>query len=165
MFGFRGVPHPEQPSYEQLAARVAELLALVAQQGSLIESLQAEVAALRRTAGRDSTNSSQAPSQDGPAAKAKAGMWEARRARPGRSQGGQKGHPGTGLKRVAVPDETRVLEPEACAGCGGDLAGAPGQISSSVQVSGIPAIALRVTEYLMMRSEERRGGKEGRSRW
>jgi transposase len=97
------VPHPEQPSYEQLAARVAELLALVAQQGSLIESLQAEVAALRRTAGRDSSNSSQPPSQDGPAAKAKAGKREARRARPGRSQGGQKGHPGTGLKRVAVP--------------------------------------------------------------
>jgi len=145
------VPHPEQPSYEQLAARVAELLALVAQQGSLIESLQAEVAALRRTAGRDSSNSSQPPSQDGPAAKAKAGKREARRARPGRSQGGQKGHPGTGLERVAVPDETRVLEPEACAGCGGDLAGAPGQISSSVQVFDIPAIALRVTEYLMMR--------------
>ena len=145
------MPHPEQPSYEQLAARVAELLALVAQQGSLIESLQAEVAALRRTAGRDSSNSSQPPSQDGPAAKAKAGKREARRARPGRSQGGQKGHPGTGLERVAVPDETRVLEPEACAGCGGDLAGAPGQISSSVQVFDIPAIALRVTEYLMMR--------------
>jgi transposase len=145
------VSHPEQPSYEQLAALVAELLALVAQQGSLIESLQAEVAALRRTAGRDSSNSSQPPSQDGPAAKAKAGKREARRARPGRSQGGQKGHPGTGLERVAVPDETRVLEPEACAGCGGDLAGAPGQISSSVQVFDIPAIALRVTEYLMMR--------------
>jgi len=92
------VPSPEQPSYEQLSARVAELLALVAQQGALIESLQAEVAALRRQAGRDSSNSSQPPSQDGPAAEAKAkaekaGRQGARRARPGRSQGGQKGHP------------------------------------------------------------------------
>ena len=145
--------HPEEPSYEQLAARVAELLALVAQQGTLIESLQAEAAALRRQAGRDSSNSSQPPSQDGPAAtaKAKAGKRGARRARPGRGQGGQKGHPGTGLERVAVPDETRVLEPEACAGCGGDLAGAPGRIASSVQVFDLPVIALRVTEYLMMR--------------
>ena len=147
------MPHPEQPSYEQLAARVAELLALVTQQGALIESLQAEVAALRRQAGRDSSNSSQPPSQDGPAAtaKAKAGRQGTRRTRTGRSQGGQKGHPGTGLERVAVPDETRVLEPEACAGCGGDLAGAPGQIASSVQVFDLPAIALRVTGYLMMR--------------
>src|ERR1019366_7258666 len=113
-----GVPSPEQPSYEQLSARVGELLALVAQQGALIESLQAEVAALRRQAGRDSSNSSQPPSQDGPASEAKAGKQRTRRARPGRSQGGQKGHLGTGLERVAVPDETRGLEPEACAGCG-----------------------------------------------
>ena len=145
------MPHPEQPSYEQLAARVAELLALVTQQGALIESLQAEVAASRRQAGRDSSNSSQPPSQDGPAARAKAGKQGARRTRPGRSQGGQKGHRGTGLERVARPDEVQVVEPGACGGCGGDLAGAPGRISSSVQVFDLPAIALKVTEYLMMR--------------
>ena len=146
------MPSPEQLSYEQLSARVGELLALVAQQGALIESLQAEVTALRRQAGRDSSNSSRPPSQDGPAAeaKAKAGKQRTRRARPGRSQGGQKGHLGTGLERVAVPYETRVLEPEACAGCGVGLAGAPGQVASSVQVFDLPAIALRVTEYLMM---------------
>jgi uncharacterized coiled-coil protein SlyX len=56
------VPHPEQPSYEELAARVAELMAVVAEQSALIESLRAEVAALRRQAGRDSSNSSQPPS-------------------------------------------------------------------------------------------------------
>ena len=124
--------HPVQPSYEQLAAQVGELSALVAQQAAVIAQqsemvsvLEAEVAALRRQAGRDSSNSSQPPSQDGPAAKAKAkaGKQGARRTRMGRSQGGQKGHPGTGLERVAVPDETRVLEPGACGGCGGDLAG------------------------------------------
>ncbi len=146
------MPHPEQPSYEQLAARVAELLAVVAEQAALIGALRAEVAALRRQAGRDSSNSSQPPSQDGPGAeakpKAKAGS---RRVRPGRPQGGQKGHPGTGLERVARPDETRVVEPGACAGCGGDLAGAPGRIASSVQVFDIPPVALTVTEYQMMR--------------
>ncbi len=46
------MPHPEQPSYEELAARNAELLAVVAEQAALIESLRAEVAALRRQAGR-----------------------------------------------------------------------------------------------------------------
>ena len=60
------MPHPEQPSYEQLAARVAELLAVVAEQAALIESLRAEVAALRRRAGQDSSTSSQPPSRDGP---------------------------------------------------------------------------------------------------
>jgi len=147
-----------QPSYEQLAARVGELSALVAQQAvviaqqsEMVSALGAEVAALRRQAGRDSSNSSQPPSQDGPAAKAKAGKQRARRIRTGRSQGGQKGHPGMGLERVAVPDETLVLEPEACAGCGGDLAGAQGRIASGVQVFDLPVIALKVTEYLMMR--------------
>ena len=122
------MPHPEQPSYEELAARNAELLAVVAEQAALIESLRAEVAALRRQAGRDSSNSSQPPSQDGPAAeaKAKAGQREARRARPGRAQGGQKGHPGASLAWAARPDETRVIEPGTCGGCGADLAGAAG---------------------------------------
>ena len=147
------MPHSEQPSYEELAARVAELLAVVAEQAGLIESLRAEVAALRRQAGRDSSNSSQPPSQDSPAAeaKAKAGQREARRARPGRAQGGQKGHPGAGLARVARPDETRVIEPGTCGGCGADLAGAPGRVASAVQVFDIPPVALTVTEYQMMR--------------
>jgi len=146
------VPHPEQPSYEELAARVAELLTVVAEQAALIGSLRAEVAALRRQAGRDSSNSSQPPSQDGPAAEARAkGRAGSRRARPGRSQGGQKGHPGAGLARVAQPDETRVIEPLACAGCGLGLAGAPGRVASSVQVFDIPPAALTVTEYQMMR--------------
>jgi hypothetical protein len=144
------VPHPEQPSYEELAARVAELLAVVAEQAELIESLRAEVLALRRQAGRDSSNSSQPPSQDGPAAEAKARAGS-RRARRGRSQGGQKGHPGAGLAWVAWPDETRVVEPGLCGGCGADLAGAPGQVASSVQVFDIPSAALTVTEYQMMR--------------
>lgn len=97
------MPQPGQPSYEELAAQNAELTAVVAGQAVMIEALRAEVAALRRQAGRDSSNSSQPPSQDGPAAKAKAGRREARRARPGRPQGGQKGHPGASLAWAARP--------------------------------------------------------------
>src|SRR6266699_5561973 len=152
------MPHPEQPSYEDLAARNAELLAVVAEQAALIESLRAEVAAVRRQAGRDSSNSSQPPSQDGPAAeakakakaKAKAGQREARRARAGRAQGGQKGHPGASLAWTARPDETLVIEPGSCAGCGAGLAGAEGRVASAVQVADIPPAALTVTEYQMM---------------
>src|SRR6266568_2908873 len=146
------MPHPEQPSYEELAARNAELLAVVTEQAALIGALRAEVAALRRQAGRDSSNSSQPPSQDSPAAKAekKGGQREARRARPGRPQGGQKGHPGASLAWTARPDETLVVEPGTCGGCGADLAAAEGRVASSVQVSDIPPAALTVTEYQMM---------------
>ena len=42
------MPDLEQPSYEELAARVTELLAVVAEQAALIGTLRAEVAALRR---------------------------------------------------------------------------------------------------------------------
>ena len=154
------MPQPDQPSYEELAARnaelaarIAELLAVVAEQAALIETLRAEVTALRRQAGRDSSNSSQPPSQDGPAAKAKAkaGQREARRARPGRPQGGQKGHPGASLAWAARPVATRIVEPGACGGCGADLSGAAGRVASAVQVFDIPPATLTVTEYQMMR--------------
>ena len=138
---------------EELAARNAELLAVVAEQAALIEALRAELAALRRQAGRDSSNSSQPPSQDGPAAEAKkkAGKQAARRARPGRAQGGQKGHPGASLAWAARPDETLVIEPGSCAGCGAGLAGAEGRVASAVQVVDIPPAVLTVTQYQMMR--------------
>jgi hypothetical protein len=152
------VPNPERLSHEQqaaqiagLTARVTELLAVVAEQAALIETLRAEVAALCRQAGRDSSSSSQPPSQEGPAAEAKAkARAGGRRARPGRSQGGQKGHPGSGRAWAARPDETRVLEPGTCGGCGAGLAGAQGRVASSVQVLDIPPAALTVTEYQMM---------------
>jgi len=53
------------PSYEELAA-------LVVEQAVLIDALRVELEALRRQLGRDSSNSSQPPSSDGPGAKAKA---------------------------------------------------------------------------------------------
>jgi hypothetical protein len=90
-----------------------------------------------------------APSQDGPAARAK--KRAGRRVRPGRAQGGQKGHPGATLAWAARPDETRVLEPGACGGCGADLADAPGRVVSAVQVLDIPPAALAETEDRMMR--------------
>ena len=151
------MPHAEQPSYEELAARhveltgrVSELLAVVAEQAALIETLRAEVAALRRQAGRDSSNSSQPPSQDSPAAEAKAKAAR-QAARPARPQGGQKGHPGASLAWAARPDETRVIEPGMCGGCGAGLAGATGRTAFTVQVLDIPPAALMVTEYQMMR--------------
>ncbi len=164
----RGVSEsPVPPSYEELAALVSVLSVQLAEQSKLIEALRVELTALRREAGRDSSNSSQPPSQDGPSARArvKAGGQcaeptdtscggsggatkpDARK----RKQGGQPGHRGSGLQRVSRPDRTVEVEPQACGGCGGSLAGAQGQVGSSVQVFDLPTLAPVVTEYLMMR--------------
>ena len=149
------------------AAQLAEQAAQLAEQAMLIEALRVELEALRRQAGRDSSNSSQPPSTDGPSAKAKAkagkrlgpepqpspdGQPSADGPdRPRRKQGGQPGHPGSGLAPVATPDRREPVEPSCCGGCGGDLAGAPGTVASRVQVFDLPSFSLAVTEYQMMR--------------
>jgi hypothetical protein len=89
---------------------------LVMELTATVAALRAEVDELRRQMGRDSRNSSLAPSRDSPATRAK---------RPtkgsGRRQGGQPGHPGSHREMVADPD--RVVEhwPAACAGCGAEV--------------------------------------------
>jgi hypothetical protein len=151
-----------------LAALVAEQTAQLAEQAVLIKALQVELEALRRQVGRDSSNSSQPPSTDGPGAKAKAkagGGATGRDAqpspdgqpsagalhRPRRKQGGQPGHRGSSLAPVATPDRREPVEPSCCGGCGADLAGAPGTVASRVQVFDLPVFSLAVTEYRMMR--------------
>ena len=156
------MPESSQPSYEQLAARVvaqdlliAQQGVVIAEQGVVIEELRAEIVVLARKVGRDSSNSSQPPSQDSPAAKAKAKVkarsQTVRDAKTPRAQGAQPGHKGAGLARVARPDTTVPVEPPVCGGCGAGLVGAPGRIASSVQVFDLPSFAVKVTEYLMMR--------------
>ena len=144
-----------QPSYEQLAALVATQAQLITEQAAMIEALRAEIVALKRQLGRDSSNSSQPPSKDSPAAKAKAkvkarSQTVADKTAGRREQGGQPGHRGSGLARVRTPDATLELEPPECGGCGAGLVGALGRIASSVQVFDLPTFAVQVTEYLLM---------------
>jgi len=146
-----------------LAALVAAQAARLAEQAVLIEALRVELEALRRQAGRDSSNSSQPPSTDGPAAKARAKAGRQARQSPDappsvgepggarRRQGGQPGHRGSGLAPVTNPERRLPVEPSGCGGCGGDLAGAPGEVASRVQVFDLPSFCLAVTEYQMMR--------------
>jgi transposase len=66
---------------------------------------------------KNSSNSSKPPSSDGFKRKPKS-----RRVNGKASPGGQKGHPGATLKRVAVADEVQVHAPPArCDGCGSKL--------------------------------------------
>ena len=147
---------PVAPSYGELAALVVAQAGVIETLRGEVAELRVEVAALRRQIGRDSSNSSQPPSTDDPGAKAKAkadkrSSEQTAGGQPKRGQGGQQGHRGSGLQRVAVPDRTQTLEPPACGGCGSDLAGTPGRVASSVQVFDLPTFSLLVTEYLMMR--------------
>ncbi len=152
---------PAAPSYGDLLALVAEQAGVITQLRAEVGALRAEVAALRRQVGRDSSNSSQPPSQDDPGAKAtsrsdkRSGEQSDGQGpeggRPRRGQGGQKGHRGTGLARVAHPDRVEAVEPAACGGCGAGLADAIGRVASSVQVFDLPTFSLQVCEYLMMR--------------
>ena len=129
-----------------------ELLAALAERDAVIEVLLAEIEALKRRAGMDSSNSSMPPGSDGPAARAKRTKQRGKKRSP-RPRGGQAGHEGRSLQRVAEPDFVQVLAPDGCGGCGRDLAGVTGRVASRVQVFDTPPVKLQVTEYRMLAAQ------------
>jgi hypothetical protein len=110
-----------------------------------IQRLEAENAELRHRLGMDSTNSDQPPSSDG---------YRKKRLQPGlpkkagQSSGGQLGHKGTTLERVANPEYVEVHLPKQCQ-CGGRLLGAEEkyEIVQSRQVFDLPEPQLEITEH------------------
>lgn len=126
----------EQPSRE-------ELLALIEAQARTIEELRGEVAELKRRLGRNSGNSSQPPSADGPAVSPS----RAARRRGGRKPGKQPGAGGSALLQTSDPDEVVEHVPDACGGCGTDLAGASAAGVVRRQVHDIPTIRPVVVEH------------------
>ena len=109
-----------------------------------VQELETEVAVLRERVNRNSGNSSQPPSSDGPEAPRK----PRRRAKSGRKRGGQPGHKGTRRKLVPVEQvkESHDLKPEACRRCGQALEG-EGFEPYRHQVTEIPPVVAEVTEY------------------
>jgi transposase len=145
------------PSCEQLLAENAQLLAenaqllaenaqLRASMADLSEQLSvalARIEELTARLGMSSKNSSKPPSSDGLAKPAPKSL----RARSGNPPGRPKGQAGVTLEPVEVPDHEFTHEPQACAGCGGDLAGAPVVGVEARQVFDLPPIALEVTQH------------------
>ncbi|MGH3264147.1 MAG: IS66 family transposase [Trebonia sp.] len=127
-----------RPSYQELAALVVEL--------------RAEVAELKAQLAASSRNSSRPPSSDGLAKPAVDPNKKKRslRKRSGRKQGGQEGHGGVRLDRVAVADSGVEHPPERCGECGKDLAGAESvEGGESRQVFDVPQQrALGVIEHV-----------------
>jgi transposase len=93
---------------------------------------------------KNSSNSSKPPSSDGFKRKPKS-----RRVNGRASPGGQKGHPGSTLKRVAVADEVQVHAPPArCDGCGSKLDMRQAVIEANGrQVIDLPPVRVKVIEH------------------
>src|SRR6266545_524839 len=107
-------------------------------------ALAARVAELERRLGKDSSNSSRPPSQDG---LGKPPAPPRRRRGGGRAPGKQPGAPGAHLAQVGDPDEVVVHRPERCDGCGGDLTLAPVTGVEARQVFDLPQVRLWVCEH------------------
>jgi len=134
------VPADRRPSYEDLAA-------LVARQAEQIARLEAEVAELKRQLGQNSQNSSRPPSSDSPFVKP---APKSLRRKSGRRPGGQPGHPGSTLERVADPDSVVRHEPGPCAGCGAGLAEAVEVGVERRQEFDLPPMTVRVIEHQLV---------------
>ena len=128
---------------------------MIASQARVIEELTARVAAqdariaeLERQLGRNSRNSSQPPSTDGPAVSPS----RAERRRSARRPGKQPGAGGSALFAISNPNEVVDHLPAACGGCGGDLTDARPAGVVCRQVHDIPAVIEReVVEHRLHR--------------
>lgn len=93
---------------------------------------------------KNSSNSSKPPSSDGFKRKPKS-----RRVNGKANPGGQKGHPGSTLTRVAIADEVRVHAPPAhCDACGSELDMRQATVEANGrQVIDLPPVRVQVVEH------------------
>lgn len=108
---------------------------------AVIEEHELRIQELEQRLKQDSHNSSQPPSSDGPARRA-----YPKREKSKRKPGGQPGHEGTTLQRVAVPDRIVVHRATRC-GCGHSLRQQPLEGCEKRQVFEIPRVQMEVTEH------------------
>lgn len=108
-----------------------------------LQALETEVADLREQLNRNSRNSSQPPSGDGPDVPP-----PSQQSKSERKCGGQPGHKGTTRKLVPLEQvkASHDLKPEICRGCGQMLVGED-PMPYRHQVTEIPPAIAEVTEY------------------
>jgi transposase len=127
---------------EGLERRIETLEARVAELERENAALRAENAALKRRLGLDSSTSSRPPSSDG-LRKKPASLREP----SGKTSGGQPGHKGDTLKRVADPDRIVLHEARACRYCGAGLRLSMAREMETRQVFDLPEKLIEVTEH------------------
>jgi transposase len=129
---------PAEPTRE-------ELIALIRAQAATIAALEARVAELERLLGLNSRNSSKPPSSDG---LNKPPRVSSLRKPSGKPSGGQKGHKGETLERVAQPDKVVDHYPTSCTSCHAAMTPAMSVDHTARQVFDLPEPApLIVTEH------------------
>ena len=126
-----------------VAAGSEALLTLVEALATENATLRARIKELEDRLNRDSHNSHQPPSRDGPGKKRPRSL----RKRSGKQSGGQVGHPGVTRCLVDDPDDIIPHEPSVCAGCGAALQAVPAVGQERRQVIEIPAPHPVVTEH------------------
>lgn len=163
----------DNPRVAELRAANAALESENAALRAVVGVLEARIAKLERETSRHSGNSGKPPSSDTMADKAAQATERLsraerkRRARakakqllkgddaPKRGPGKQPGDPGKHLPMTDTPDVVIHHEPQACSGCGADLAGGSVLGVERRQVFDLPRRRLDVTEH---RAEARRCG-------
>lgn len=114
----------------------------------LISSLQAQVEELQGRLALNSRNSSKPPSSDGMNKPAPKSLRQGGQ----RPTGGQKGHPGSTLKKVAQPDKTvRHEPPSQCQACGQALS--EQSVVETRQVFDLPPLRFEVTEHQVLQAQ------------
>lgn len=103
---------------EEAPVTIPGLLAIIAELRAQNAMMVARVAELERQLGLHSGNSGKPPSSDG---LKKPPRTRSLREASGKATGGQSGHPGKTLSRVAEPDTTIDHFPSSCSGCGAAL--------------------------------------------
>jgi transposase len=133
----------EQPSREELLALIESQARVIVELTGRIAAQDARIAELERQLGRNSRNSSQPPSADGPAVSPSRAARRGSARRPGK----QPGAGGSALFQMSDPDEIVDHLPDACGGCGSDLTGARPAGVVRRQVHDIPTITPVVVEH------------------
>jgi len=138
-------PPASRPLPQEDPVTIAGLQAIIAELRAKNAALLARVAELERQLGLHSGNSGKPPSSDG---LKKPPRTRSLREPSGKAPGGQPGHPGKTLGRVAEPDTTIDHFPTACSGCGAALEAATASGHTARQVFDLPEPQpLLVTEH------------------
>jgi transposase len=134
---------------KELERENAELRRENAELRALVEQLLVQIEALKEELGRDSTNSSQPPSQDPPAARQK----RRKRKKGARKRGGQKGHKGHHRELIPADEVDTLIDlfPEHCRACGAELGREADTHPERHQVVEVPPLRPEVTEYRLHR--------------
>ena len=130
---------------EALRTELAGAQAQVAIARELFVQLTARIERLEGQAAKDSHNSSQPPSSDGPTSAVQ--KTKSLRGKSGKQSGGQPGHAGHTLLMVQEPETIVALVPAVCDRCRHSLELAEVRRVERAQVWDLPPLRLHVTEY------------------